>query len=237
MKILKLLIPIAFSLCTAIPAIAGKLQIAPISIDVAAPAATTSINIKNTGKTMMTVQARLFRWSQGKKGEQFHNTRNVVVSPPIVKLRPGKSAVVRIVRISKNPIKSEESYRLIIDELPPKVNTDQSMIRMVMRYSVPVFFGPQSRAKPKTSWKVVQQKGRLVVAAANYGNKRVKLSKMKVIDSRGRSVSFGAGLNGYVLGRSAKNFYKNSSTRLRGSKVTIIANSNFGPLKVTAQLR
>ncbi len=237
MNFSKYLLSAAMIAAASIPAHAGKLQIAPISIDVAAPAAASSINLKNTGGSAMTVQARLFRWSQGKKGDQLSLTKDVVVSPPILKLRPGKQAVVRIVRLSNKPVASEESYRLIIDELPPKINSNQSVIRMVMRYSVPVFFGSKNATKTKTTWNVIQRKGQIIVSAANYGNTRVKLSKMKVVDSRGQSISFGAGLNGYVLGRSAKNFFTKSRKRLRGSKVTILANSNNGPVKMVAQLK
>lgn len=216
---------------------AGKLQIAPVSIDVPAPGAASSVTLTNTGRTVMAVQARIFRWSQGKRGERFHNTKNVVVSPPIVKLRPGKKAVVRIVRLSKKPVNTEENYRLLIDEIPSKARTNRSTVRMVMRYSLPVFFGPGEYAKPKTAWNVYQRGGKLIVAGANYGQTRLKLSQMRVVDGRGRAVDFGKGLNGYVLSQSSKTFYTNSGSRLRGRRVTITAQSNYGPFKAVAQLK
>jgi len=214
---------------------AGQLQLAPVLIDVAAPAATSSMTITNSGKERMTVQARLFGWKQKGNKDAYFKTRDVVVSPPILKLKPGQSGVVRIVRLSKKPDRGEESYRLIVDELPKSQKNQRSTVQMVIRHSVPVFFSAV-KAAASTSWKAVQKKGKLVLQGRNSGSSRIKLSQMSVVDSRGRKVSFGAGLNGYILGGSSRAFVANATTKLAGSNLKLVANSNLGKIRKSVKL-
>ena len=58
-----------------------------------------------TFTTPLTVQARLFGWKQNKGKEGYFRTRDVVVSPPILRLAPGKTGIVRVVRLSKKPVR------------------------------------------------------------------------------------------------------------------------------------
>lgn len=219
------------------PAYAGNIQISPVSIDVVAPAAASSIALKNTGDEAIKIQARLFSWKQENGDEVLEKTADVVVSPPFLNLKPGGNAVVRIVRLSKLPIAGEESYRLLIDELPSKVSPRGTNVRMVMRYSVPVFFNTGTPDAPKIVMSAHQQNGKVIVTATNNGATRLKLTRMKAADVSGRSVTFGEGLNGYVLAGSSNNFPANSKSSLRGLKLSISAKSNFGDITMFVPLK
>ena len=236
MASMRFLLPATLALISALPVHAGNLQIYPVSVEVAAPTAATTVNLKNSGSDLVKMQARLFSWSQGKSGDILEKTNAVVVSPPFVELKPGGQAVIRIVRLSKSPLAKEESYRLVVDELPKNVASGGTMVRMVMRYSVPVFFGTGQPDAAKISMGARQQKGKLIVNVYNQGSTHVKLSGMKVTDAGGRVISFGNGLNGYVLGGVTNSFSAGAMTTLKGSAVSISANSNFGPLITAAQL-
>ena len=93
----------------AVPAQAGKLEISPITVEVAAPTAASTVTLKNTSSEPAKLQARLFSWTQGTTGEQLQKTADVVASPPFVELMPNQQAVIRIVRLSKQPVAGEEN--------------------------------------------------------------------------------------------------------------------------------
>ncbi|MFK3665887.1 molecular chaperone [Ochrobactrum teleogrylli] len=87
-------------------------------IDLSAQTAASNIRIWNDAKRPINVQARIYRWSQSNGADTYAEATDVVASPPISQLKPGSENIVRIVRTSKSPVKAEESYRLIVDELP-----------------------------------------------------------------------------------------------------------------------
>jgi fimbrial chaperone protein len=97
---------------------AASLRVAPVVLDLRAPTAASTIRIWNDAGRAINVQIRVFRWTQRNGEDAYEATNDVVASPPITKLRPGGENLVRIVRTSKRPVEAEESYRLVVDELP-----------------------------------------------------------------------------------------------------------------------
>jgi fimbrial chaperone protein len=97
---------------------AASLQVAPVSIEVQAPAAAATLKLRNEGPSPINAQLRVFRWSQTNGEEKLEPTDDVVASPPIVALTPKTDYTVRLVRVTKRPILVGESYRLFVDELP-----------------------------------------------------------------------------------------------------------------------
>jgi fimbrial chaperone protein len=219
------------------PASAGNLEVSPVTVEIVAPSAASSVLLKNNGNEPVKMQARLFSWSQSRLGEQLDKTNDVVVSPPFVEMTPNDKAVIRIVRLSKRPVSGEESYRLLVDELPRQAAATGSMIQMVMRYSIPVFFTDGQHGSPSIDMGIQQHDGKLTIAISNHGTEHVKLSGMKVTDAGGDTVSFGNGLNGYVLAGASNSFSARGARKLKGSSITVSVSSNFGQLTKTLQLR
>lgn len=100
------------------PSQAASLRVAPVVLDLRAPTAASTIRIWNDARRPINVQIRVFRWVQRNGEDAYEQTNDVVASPPITTLRPGGENLVRIVRTSKRPVDGEESYRLVVDELP-----------------------------------------------------------------------------------------------------------------------
>ena len=207
---------------------AGNVSVAPTTISLSAPSAASAITLTNSGDTLVKMQARVFAWTQSENGEALQRSTAVAVSPPFVEIRPGASAVVRVVRIAKTPVASEESYRLLLDELPNAPAAKGANVQIVMRHSVPVFFSGTNVAPPQLSLSARQSSGKLNLIVQNKGGSHLKLWNMSAKDSAGRAVSFGNGLNGYVLASGANRF--TSDKALKGNKIVITANSNYGPI-------
>ncbi|MEJ0013006.1 MAG: molecular chaperone [Bauldia sp.] len=180
---------------------AAALRVMPISIERVAPAAAASLTLSDGGTEPINVQVRVFRWRQGPGGDILEPTRDVIVSPPILKLVPGTDYTVRVVRVAKTAIKGEEAYRILADELPTRAPATEDSITLLLRYSIPVFFAAAGAAAPSVVWSVASSDGHLLVRATNRGAARLRISQLS-IGTKEKTHTLVGGLAGYVLGGS-----------------------------------
>lgn len=192
-----------FSLTATSLAHAGSLQVAPVSIEMKAHAAATSITLRNYGKAPIKAQVRVFRWVQVDGQERLEPTNDLVASPPMATVVPDKDYVVRLVRTAKQPVAAEETYRLIVDELPDPANMKAGRLNIAFRYSVPVFVSPLQAGESALTWSVEKRNGKTLLTAVNSGDRRVRVADLKVRNAKGKQVTIAKGLAGYVLARSS----------------------------------
>jgi fimbrial chaperone protein len=218
------------------PSAAASLQVSPVNIAVQAPGEATTLTLRNTDKRPLSAQIRVFRWSMINGAQTLEPTEDVVASPPITTLAPESDYTVRLVRVTKRPVMAEESYRLLVDELPDPARQQKSTVTFVLRYSIPVFFYAANVADPNLAWSVEHRKGRLLVSAHNSGDRHQRISDLKVQSDNGKLISFGAGLTGYVLGRSTTTWSApgtNTQLSAKGS-VVISALGEYGRINAVA---
>jgi len=213
---------------------AASLQVAPILLEVTSPGAATTVTLRNTGAAPIATQIRVFRWIQEGGKEKLEPTANVVASPPASELRPGQDYVVRVVRLTQNPVAGEEAYRILIDELP-EVSHRPRTINFVVRHALPLFFDALGSSAPEVGWRVTQ-KGRAVsLTATNTGDRRIRLASVR-IGGGAKTASFGPGLAGYALGHSAMSWTAaaSGSGLQPGAKVSITGQTEEGPFDAQA---
>ena len=120
--------------------VASQLSIGPILLELNAPASAGILTLVNNEDHRVTVQTRVFRWSQSEGKEVLEPTTDVVASPPSITLEPNANYTVRIVRTSSRPVQGEESYRVIVDQLPDLRRQQTNGVSLLIRQSIPVFF-------------------------------------------------------------------------------------------------
>jgi fimbrial chaperone protein len=180
---------------------AASLQVAPVTIELLAPAKAASLTLRDLGDTPINAQIRVYRWNQKDGEDHLTPTTDLVASPPAASLAPGQDQVIRVVRVTDKPVAAEESYRLLIDELPQRSNDAGAKINFVVRYSIPIFFS-RPDSTPSLTWSLATANGKIVVGVENVGTRHVRISQLKLEGPTGTRVSFGEGLVGYVLARS-----------------------------------
>ena len=212
---------------------AASLQVAPVLVEVPTPAATASLKLRNEGPKPLDAQIRIFRWTQVDGADSLAPTDDVAASPPAASLRPNTDYTVRIVRTTKEPVVREESYRLLIDELPAPASGAATTVNIALRYSIPVFFTVPGGTAAKLSWELQQRSNKPVIVVSNSGDRRIRLAKLKFTDGKGAIANFGDGLAGYVLGRSSKSFDvpANAKGFGAGGVVSMSAQSDIGPIE------
>ncbi|BAT59088.1 putative fimbrial chaperone protein [Variibacter gotjawalensis] len=211
---------------------AASLQVSPVLLEVPAPGAATTMTLRNNGDHPIMAQVRVFRWTQQNGEEKLEPATDVVASPPIAELRPKQDYTVRVVRTAKHPYVGEETYRVVVDELPDPTKR-AGTIALVLRHSVPLFFTTPAAAAAQPIYAISQSKGALTLRVTNRGDRRVQLSAVTVRAPSGRQVSFGPGLVGYALGRSTMQWTVRSADLGARSGFMINANSETG--KIVAQ--
>ncbi len=216
---------------------AASLQVSPTTIEVNAPGATSSVSLVNPTPQQISVQVRVFKWSQVNGQEKLEPTNDLVASPPFVTLPPSANYAVRLVRTAGRPVAGEESYRLVIDELPQPGRLKAGAITLLLRQSLPVFFeGPDMRP-PQVSWSYSKQGGKLLVTAKNDGDRRMRIGSLSLSNGKGSTVSFGNGLVGYSLGRSVMTWVLSGrkANLSVGGTATLNGQSDLGPINAKAE--
>lgn len=195
---------------------AGQMSVRPVLIQVPAPGAVATLTLGNLGDKRTTLQVRLFRWTQKNGRDVLSPTRAVVASPPLLRIAPKRENVIRIVRVSKAPIKGEESYRLVVDEIPERKKVQGLGVIIAVRYSIPVFFFEPGTSRPKISWSARRRGRSLILTARNTGGRYERIVGLR-ISSGGRTQTITKGLAGYVLGNSTRQWRLRVKIPVRGT--------------------
>lgn len=220
----------------ALPSAASSFQATPVNVEIRAPGATSNVTLKNDGDAPLNMQVRVFKWSQVDGQDKLEPATDVVASPPMATVGAKSEQIVRLVRINKLPVAAEESYRVLVDEIPDPAQRKNGQIGIALRYSIPVFIMPGQSTESKLDWSVQQRDGKYYIAATNTGTRRVKVSALQVKDASGGSVVVGEGLNGYVLARSSMRWVlpaKAGKLGLNGP-VVVSARGDDGPINAPA---
>ncbi|GKT23183.1 fimbria/pilus periplasmic chaperone [Acidovorax sp. SUPP3334] len=150
---------------TAIPAWAATpIMIWPVDPVITGPQRAVALWLENRGSTPVSMQVRVFQWRQADGKDQFDVQRDVVASPPISHIPPGQRQMVRLLATQPVPPRSEQTYRVLVDELPAadplapdgpasipgppeRANADAAAVavRLQIRYAIPLFvYGPDT---------------------------------------------------------------------------------------------
>ncbi len=182
-------------------ALAAGLQISPISISIATDQKASEVWLRNSGTEVVHAQVRVYRWSQEDGEDVLSPEQALIASPPMVQIEPGQQQLVRLVRVGPAgaPSVNEQSYRLLIDELPIKRSTAKAGLDFVFRYSVPVFISGTSPPKSVLDWSVRQVGNEVWLRVKNSGSSHAQLANIEFTPQDGRTVMAMDGLAGYVL--------------------------------------
>jgi fimbrial chaperone protein len=205
-------------------------------LDIQSPAAAGAISIKNDDARPTTIQVRLFHWRQADGEERYEPTQDVVASPPIANIAPGATLTVRVIRALETPVAAEDSYRLVLDQLPEADRGGRAKVAMLLRQVLPVFFADANRSPPRVTWSLTRGPRGYVLWAHNAGDQRLRVAKVTLAGA-GAPVRLGGGLLGYVLGHADMSWTIGNARSFRPrSAVTVRGEGDHGEFRATASL-
>jgi len=189
--------------CAVGPVWASGLQVSPVSLTLQASQNAQGLWLSNTGDGVVHAQVRVYHWTQTGGAQQLTPSRGLVISPPMLEIKPGQKQLIRVIRIGVPPNGAgavEDAYRLAIDELPIDVQGKKGL-QFVLHYSVPVFVEPVGAAKtgPQLQWSLQPEGDHVVLQVANHGTGHAQIAQLGFMNSAGGRIEINGGLFGYVL--------------------------------------
>jgi fimbrial chaperone protein len=183
----------------AIPHGAGAqgIMISPVNVVMAPGQAAATLTIANGGDHEISFQIRAFGWRQDRAGDsQLARTGELLVSPPLGTIAPGSTQIVRMV-LGRPPQDRELSYRILIDELPPPARA--GVVRVALRFSIPVFAEPAGIAAPHVQWRIATQGAQAWLVASNDGTRHQSVHDIALRAADGRALQLKSDTPPYVL--------------------------------------
>jgi len=181
---------------------AASLQVAPTSVVLHPGQKAEAVWLSNTGTSeTVRAQVRLYKWTQVDGSDHLEPTTAMVVSPPMIELAPDSRQLVRVVLASPVPQGAEDSYRIVVDEVPGERTGDQPGLQFLLRYSIPVFVLPQDGdAIAHALTTHLERNGdKATLVVGNAGREHAQLADLAYVDGAGVRHELLAGLVGYVL--------------------------------------
>lgn len=179
----------------------ATLQVAPVMLNLSTAQRAGALYLTNTGDQPIHAQIRVYDWTQSSGKDVLTQTNEVVSSPAVTSLAPGQRQLVRIVVLNPAPHSQEQSFRLLVDELPrAHLGTDgQNGVHFLLRYSIPLFIAPEDVAQKDETTQLSCQQENGEVWCQNHGSTHIRLSDVQAIARNGQVVDSLSGLAGYVL--------------------------------------
>jgi fimbrial chaperone protein len=181
-------------------AIAATLQISPVTVELSARDNASGLSLRNPGDEPLYGQVRVYSWSQIDGEDVLSPTQEIVASPPLIQIAAQAEQLVRLVRPSPGANSAEQSYRLLIDELPEPGGRPADGVTIRLRYSVPVFVEPPGApGGPQLKWSLLQVADGWDLVVENTGTRRAQISAVELVEPAGAVHTLNKGLLGYAL--------------------------------------
>lgn len=211
---------------------ASSLQISPVMIELQHSESAATLTLQNLGDRPLYGQVRVFRWDQIGNQDSLVATQDLVASPPLIEIPAHGDQFVRLVRSDTGNAREEQSYRLLIDELPASDNPENG-VTVRLRYSVPVFVEPEGMTgAPILTWHVRHDAEGWWLCVTNTGRRRARISKVQFVNADKKAYMVDKGLLGYALaGRSMQWRVNLDSQGALAAPLAIRANVNALPIE------
>jgi fimbrial chaperone protein len=223
------------SLVATTVATAASIHVKPTTVNLGPGQSAATITISNEGDKPLNAQVRVFGWDQQQNKDVLGPTDKLVASPPATTLAAGQSQSIRLVRVDKTAPTSEETYRLVVDEIPDKTDVTQVGVAVQMRYSLPVFVMPKAGMKKADLTVTAQVSGNaLTVSAQNRGEVHAQAANVSVVYAGNVAVPVVNGLLGYVLPGKSMQWTVNlpADIMAKGKPMGVTATFNGQPFNV-----
>lgn len=159
------------------PVMAGDFQASPVRVFLGDGARAGMITLTNRGDSVVRLKLSGFSWDEPPTGEPtLTPTEALVLFPSLIELGPGQTRRVRV-GVSTRDSGREETYRVIVEELPDHGAPRKNGISIRMRMSIPIFVdssGTAARGEVDSARVDVAQGRQFVFTLKNLGNRHFK---------------------------------------------------------------
>ncbi len=191
------------------PASAVSFDVKPIKVFFDARLKAEKLTITNTADEELTLQLRVYKWSEDAEGKDvYEETKDIVLFPKLLKLNKGEARIIRVGTKSP-PSANERTYRIYAEEIPiTRSAAKGAEVHFLMKVGIPLFISP---VKPEEHGKiesVSMKNGNLDVHVHNDGNMHFSLLSIGLkAKNRNGDELFAKDFGGWYLLGSASRLY------------------------------
>ena len=120
----------------------SSFEVSPIRVTFQPNESSTLMTVRNEGDEKLRLQISVMAWDQRKDGEMvLKPTSDIIFYPTLLTVDPGAQRNLRV-GTKGSAVAKEQSYRIIVEELPPNAKIQGSGVRIVTKMSIPIFITP-----------------------------------------------------------------------------------------------
>lgn len=164
----------------------GGMGINPMSIDITPAQPIVPVSISNRSDQAFILQTEVMAWQRNGGNDVYTSTRNVIVTPPIVKVAPGSVQTLRVGLLRQPDPAHESMYRLYITQLPTRKPQQQGIaLQIVLRIGIPIWVAP-TPAVYRVGVNLHPANGVAGMKIVNTGNAHVKILRVVALSASGK---------------------------------------------------
>jgi fimbrial chaperone protein len=162
-------------------AYAGDFSATPVRIALSTGARTAALTVENHAEEELLLQSQVVAWSQEDGRDVLVESRELLVSPPIVRVPAGGAQTLRVGLMRAVDPSRQLTYRVFLQEVPPPPKPGQQGIGVTLRFSLPVYVAPVAPVIQRVRWDAkAAQNGSLALTLTNAGNANVQVIGVKL---------------------------------------------------------
>jgi fimbrial chaperone protein len=116
----------------------ASFTITPVKLKINKDEKIAAVTIKNDSNEVKNFQLIVYKVENIDGKETYKETKDLVVTPVMFKIQPGKSQLVRVAIKNKMYSVQENAYTLSVKELPHKMNKEGANVQLVTEFKIPV---------------------------------------------------------------------------------------------------
>jgi fimbrial chaperone protein len=212
----------------------GAFKVDPFRVEFTAGRPRASVAVTNMGDGVAKIQVQVLRWRAKGAGEDYTETDDILLNPPIFTLAVGQTQYLRLgMRIPRTGL-AEICYRLILEELPPPRKPNSNEIATLLRISLPIFVKPAAKTAPELAWSLVPDgPGVVKLSVENQGKAHVQFKRMGLTTEAQPQPDRFETVSIYLLPGGRQEWAIRDERLVRSSHILVKAQTDHGDLGVT----
>jgi fimbrial chaperone protein len=207
---------------------ASTFSVNPVQVVLSGRTKSALLTLKNTSSDPLRFQLSVAAWDQSAQGEMLLKpTRDIVFFPQLVTLAAGEERKVRVGTVIP-PGPAERTYRIFIEELPPRGTPEPSepgaQVRVLTKMGIPIFLQPANTVAEGRIQGLGVARGRLSFQVKNTGNVHFSVQAIRITGSgaAGEPVLQGELRGWYVLAGGTR-IYEFEMPRAECAKIAALS--------------
>lgn len=213
-------------------ALPASFFVSPVRVDLSVRKPTAAMTVRNDSAQPVVIQLQATAWMQADGQDRTTPTSDLIATPPLFTLQPQDAQIVRV-GLRKPDVLAikEQTFRVFLQEVPPRPKPGDQGVTMALRLSIPVFVAPASPKGSGLTWRAdVQQNGEINLRVENSGDTHSQITQLRLFAEKGEKPLATVDVVNYVLAGQSREwkFKPESNPSVTNRRLHLIAETDAG---------